>query len=71
MKYQNLQDLINGSQSSRDYFLSLPVALQLSLHGYNESIRTAADLHRYTDMVRKYDREFQMSETQFKDLRDR
>lgn len=54
MKYNNLQDLISHSSSSRRYFLSLPVSLQLALHAHGEYICTATDLHLRADMLEKY-----------------
>lgn len=54
MKYNNLQDLISHSSSSRRYFLSLPVSLQLVLHEQGDYICTATDLHLRTDMLEKY-----------------
>lgn len=54
MKYKDLQDLISHSSTSRQYFLSLPVPLQLALHQYNASIHTAADLHLRVDIIRDY-----------------
>ncbi len=53
MKYKNLQDLILHSSTTRQYFLSLPVSLQLALHEQNAYIRTAADLHFYADRIKK------------------
>lgn len=52
MKYKNLQDLISHSTTTRKYFLSLPVSLQLTLHKHNASIHTAADLHLHADLIR-------------------
>ena len=46
MKYRNLQELISGSTSSRAYFLSLPVDMQMSLHEYGDYIYSAEELHR-------------------------
>jgi len=54
MKDNNLQDLISHSSSSRRYFLSLPVSLQLALHAHEEYICTASDLHLRADMLEKY-----------------
>lgn len=54
MKYNNLQDLLSHSSSTRRYFLSLPVPLQLALHEYNDYICTAADLHIKADIIQKY-----------------
>lgn len=53
MKYRNLQDLILHSSTTRQYFLSLPVPLQLALHEQNSYIRTAADLHFYADRMKQ------------------
>ena len=46
MAYHNLSALLDGSPSSRSYFLSLPVKMQLQLHQREELIHTAEDLHR-------------------------
>lgn len=45
MKYSNLNALINGSKSSRDFFLSLPVSMQMKLHEHSPYIHSAAELH--------------------------
>ncbi|MGI5897047.1 MAG: hypothetical protein ACOX6U_08825 [Oscillospiraceae bacterium] len=45
MQYQDLHQLIQNSQSSRSFFLSLPAELQCRLHEYNAYVRTAAELH--------------------------
>lgn len=54
MHYTDLQELINHSSSTRHYFLSLPVAMQVSLHEQNDYIHTAAELHMRADMLEKY-----------------
>lgn len=46
MKYQNLHDLIDNSSSSRTFFVSLPVDIQLRLHEYGDYIFSAEGLHR-------------------------
>ena len=46
MAYHDLSALLDGSPSSRSYFLSLPVKMQLQLHQREELIHTAEDLHR-------------------------
>lgn len=53
MKYDSLQELISRSSSSRQYFLSLPVSMQLALHERNSSIHTAADLHFHADSMKQ------------------
>lgn len=52
MKYKDLQDLISHSATTRQYFLSLPVPLQLTLHKCNPYIHTAADLHLQAELIR-------------------
>ncbi len=46
MKYDSLNDLIYQSSSSRKYFLSLPVNIQLMLHEQNNSIHSLYELKR-------------------------
>lgn len=46
MAYHDLSALLDGSSSSRSYFLSLPVKMQLQLHQREALIHTAEDLHR-------------------------
>lgn len=62
MRYDNLNQLIRESNSSRKYFLSLPVSMQLKLHEHNNYIHTADELHRRTDEILKYERQVQLSE---------
>lgn len=47
--YENLNQLINSSSSSRSYFISLPVDIQMNLHNCSQHIHTAYDLHKYAD----------------------
>ena len=46
MAYHDLSALLDGSPSSRSYFLSLPVRIQLQVHQRGELSHTAEDLHR-------------------------
>ncbi len=62
MRYESLNQLIRESSSSRRYFLSLPVSIQLKLHEHNNYIHTAGELHRRTDAIIKYERQVQLSE---------
>lgn len=62
LKYNNLHELISHSNSSRKYFLSLPVAQQMSLHQYNDYIHSAAELREYARNVEKYERAVDISE---------
>lgn len=61
LQYNNLQELISHSQSSRQYFLSLPAALQSALHNYNEEIHSAAGLRMYADLLVKYEHSIEIS----------
>lgn len=53
MYYGNLQTLILKSKSSRKYFLSLPVNIQMELHKQNQYIHSAAELHLSADLTAK------------------
>ena len=53
MRYENLQQLIQNSNRSRAYFLSLPVESQYELHQYNDYIHSAAELHSMLDYIQK------------------
>ena len=46
MLYTDLNALLDGSSSTRGYFLSLPVDMQLELHQHGALIHTAQDLNR-------------------------
>lgn len=50
---QNLVELLNQSSSTRCYFVSLPVKLQVILHEQHSYIRTAAQLHLISDILQK------------------
>lgn len=51
--YNDLSTLLCGSSSTRAYFISLPVWLQVVLHQKHNYIRTAAELHRIADILLK------------------
>ena len=53
--YQDLHDLLMNSDSTRQYFMKLPVNLQLTVHKQNEEIKTAEELHKYVDHMMKMD----------------
>lgn len=61
MKYNNLKHLVRVSSSSRRYFLSLPVIMQMELCEHNEYIHNAADLHRHVNAIEAYRRQVQIS----------
>ncbi|MCB5393423.1 hypothetical protein LIP62_04305 [Longicatena caecimuris] len=62
MKYDNLNQMVRESSSTRRYFLSLPVPMQIKLHDQSEYIHSAAELHRRVDEIKKYDKQVQLSE---------
>lgn len=62
MHYNNLQDLIYNSSSSRKYFLSLPVPMQIALHERNDFIHTSESLHAHADAIEKYNHAIENSE---------
>lgn len=62
MKYENLKQLIQQSSSSRRFFLSLPVNMQMKLHEHNGYIHTAEELHRCADAILKYERQVRIIE---------
>ncbi len=51
MLYNNLHDLIDHSKSSRTYFLSLPVNIQIELNEYAGYITSAQKLHATADAI--------------------
>lgn len=54
MRYDNLNELVKNSSSTRKYFLSLPVDMQISLHEHNDYIHTAQELRNYVFAIEKY-----------------
>ncbi|MCD8026393.1 MAG: hypothetical protein LUF33_05585 [Clostridiales bacterium] len=62
MKYKSLRDLINSSKSTRKYFLSLPVNIQLDLHKNNDYIHSAEDLHIHADLAEKQNHAVEISD---------
>ena len=59
LRYENLNQLVHESSSSRSFFLSLPVSMQMKLHEHNDCIHTADELHLHTDALLKYERQVQ------------
>ncbi len=60
MKYENLHELIRHSSSTRKYFLSLPVEMQLTMHEQNEYIHTAEELRDHVIAARDYARHVEL-----------
>ncbi len=65
MLYNSLNELVSHSRSSRRYFLSLPVSMQLALHEHNLYIHSAADLHARVDAIEHYNRAVEISKLLF------
>ncbi|MGI6255668.1 MAG: hypothetical protein ACOYJZ_08550 [Acutalibacter sp.] len=53
MSYHDLHALLDSSSSTREYFLSLPIDLQIKLHQKKELVHTADDLHRLALILRR------------------
>jgi hypothetical protein len=62
MLYKDLNELVYHSSSSRRYFFSLPVSMQLSLSEYGNIIRSAAELRAHAERMEKYNRAVENSE---------
>lgn len=62
MRYQGLHDLLANSASSRRFFLSLPVAMQLALHEQDGYIHTAAQLRTHAEAIEQYNHAVQISQ---------
>ncbi len=52
--FQGLEELIGKSSSSRAYFLSLPVEIQLGLHHLHAHIHTAQQLRTYANAMQNH-----------------
>lgn len=51
--YQDLHELLMQSDSTREYFMKLPVRVQMTAHRMNDEIRTPEELHRAIDHMTK------------------
>lgn len=51
MYYHNLKELFENSHSSRLYYLSLPMHLQMQVSEQGDFIHTAADLHETVQKI--------------------
>lgn len=63
MRYENLQQMIEKSSSTRSYFLSLPVEVQSKLHGCSDYIHTAEELHRFVFEAETQERQIALSDS--------
>lgn len=53
MQYPNLHSLLSHSRSTRQYFISLPVAMQLHLHEHDAFIHSAEQLRTFVYTFRR------------------
>jgi hypothetical protein len=51
--YQDLHELLMSSDVTRQFFMKLPVHVQMTVHQQNDQIRTVEDLHQYVDHMTK------------------
>lgn len=51
--YEDLHALLINNDSCREYFMKLPVHVQLTVHQRNDEIRSEKDLHKYVDLMTK------------------
>lgn len=51
--YEDLHDLLMSSDTVRQYFMKLPVRVQMTVHRRNEEIKTPDELRRYVDFLTK------------------
>ena len=63
MQYANLHELIMHSSSTRRYFLSLPVSVQMQLHEQGGYIRSAESLCLRVCALEKYNRALELSDS--------
>jgi hypothetical protein len=53
LQYPNLHSLLSHSRSTRQYFISLPVAMQLHLHEHDAFIHSAEQLRTFVYAFRR------------------
>lgn len=63
MQYPNLHELFYHSSSSRQYFLALPVEMQLQVSELGGGIHTAAELHETVQLLEKHNHAVMISES--------
>lgn len=51
--YRDLHELLMNSYSTRQYFINLPVNVQMTVHQQNDQIKTAEELHQYVNHMTK------------------
>lgn len=61
MRYKSLNELVKNSSSTRKYFLSLPVDMQMALHECNDYIHTAQELRTHVFAIENYNHHVKLS----------
>ena len=51
MRYKNLSQLLAKNSDSKQYFLSLPIGMQMELRGHGEAIHSADDLQQFSALM--------------------
>lgn len=51
--YADLHEMLMCNDKERQYFLKLPVHVQLTIHQKNDEIKTTMALHQYADLITK------------------
>jgi hypothetical protein len=51
--YRDLHEMLMSNDSTRQYFMKLPVNVQMTVHQQNDEIRTVEALHEYVDHMTK------------------
>ncbi|MBO5153439.1 MAG: hypothetical protein J6C00_03680 [Eubacterium sp.] len=54
MRYKNLSQLLAKNSDSKQYFLSLPIGIQMELRGHGESIHSATELHQFSALIKEH-----------------
>ena len=54
MRYKNLSQLLAKNSDSKQYFLSLPIGIQMELRGHGEAIHSATDLHQFSTLLKAH-----------------
>lgn len=62
LKYEDLGRMLEKSSSTRQYFLSLPVEMQIALHEQNDQIHTAEELRRQAGFLETMAKQIAVSE---------
>ena len=51
LRYKNLSQLLAKNSDSKQYYLSLPIGMQMKLRDHGEAIHSADDLHHFSSLM--------------------